>query len=691
MSNMGREAALMHKPGFRAKTSNIAPLPFVRRHCLAYVMTDVSLMESVTEAPLPLDYSLETEGEPTADEKPRPWVDLPLLARPPRSNRYERVMVGVLLAVILGVFAWMLVVGHTAANAGVDQNGYLTNGRMLLQGRLWYTLKNPWQFIGSMMVLTADGRVTSKYPLGLPAMYALARFLGGPLGVYWVDPAAMLLACGLAFFLFRKFVGDFLALLGVLVLIFNPITLTFADDANSHGAALFCTVTGFLLLATFWQKGGWWRGLLAGFFLGYSSTVRYTDFLWIIPVLFVLVVPLGERRLTWKQRFLCLAGFAVPVGLQAMANWACFGAPWRTGYALCDEQTGFAWKYLWGTTGKHGNWLTVLEQFDGYGLMIIFPLALAGLVRMFWDSWKAATFLALWAIPGAVLYMLYYWAPAGWQTVGYLRFFLNFCPALVIAATWFVARASHDRPRAMVITAALLTAVAVGVGARAGGRNYYHTLRSRRQFAVAEKRVRQHLPPGSVLFASDPMCEQLGSIGGYRLYNTMLFSPRAFWWIHNIAKKKGPSPFQHSRALKYLHMVGRKNTKGHWIAKPLMVLQNQEMDLMRAAFKAHKKVAMLVHLRELSLVRRVDHQMAFKQITSWSGGNWFNLHRLLQRPWFKNNPQARARFLMHINQQEHMNRWVLCAVTPNNSAQKKSRAKRPAAREFWSHFLKLPV
>ncbi len=648
-------------------------------------------MQSVTEAPLPLDYSLETSRGKTADEAPINACDLPLLARPPRGNRYERLLAGVLLAGLLGVFAYMLLVAHTPAHAGVDQNGYLTNGRLLLQGRLWYRLKNPWQFIGSMMVLTADGHVTSKYPLGLPAMYALARFLGGPLAVYWVDPAAMVVACGLAFFLMRKFVGDFLALLGVCILIFNPITLTFADDANSHAAALFCTVTGFLLLATFWQKGGWWRGLLAGFFLGYSSTVRYTDFLWIIPIVFVLLVPLGERRLTWKQRWLCLAGFAIPVGLQAAANWACFGAPWRTGYALCDEQTGFAWKYFWGVAGRHGNWLTVLQQFDGYGLMIIFPLALAGLVRMFWDSWKAATFLALWVVPGAILYMLYYWAPAGLQTVGYLRFFLNFCPALVIAALWFVARASQDRPRATAITAGLLAALAAGVGARVGGRKYVQILQDRRQFALAEQKVRKHLPAGSVIFASNPMCEQLGSIGGYRLYDTMLFSPRAFGWVHAIAKKKGPSPFQHSRALKYLHMIGRKNTKGHWIAKPLMTLQQQAMDIMQAAFKAHKKVAMLMHLRELSFVRRVDHEMAFKRIASWSGGNWFNLRRLMNRPWFKNNPQARARFMMHINQQEHMNRWVLCMVTNAKLAQKKSRAKYPAAKEFWSHFLKLPV
>ena len=54
--------------------------------------------------------------------------------------------------------------------------------------------------------------------------------------------------------------------------------------------------------------------------------------------------------------------------------------------------------------------------------------------------------LALWFIPGTLLYMSYYYGmnlPPSMAMIGYTRFFASMLPAAVIAAAWLIERASH--------------------------------------------------------------------------------------------------------------------------------------------------------------------------------------------------------------------------------------------------------
>ena len=146
----------------------------------------------------------------------------------------------------------------------------------------------------------------------------------------------------------------------------NPVTLTYADDANSHGAALGFTVLGFWAFLSSWRKGGAWRGIIAGAALGFCCSIRYTEFLWCLPLLAVVFMAVQDHRRSWRQGLTVLLAFAVPVGILALINWASFGEPWRTGYWFCKEQTGFAWHYFIGNpTGmppRKGNWQSLREQ-----------------------------------------------------------------------------------------------------------------------------------------------------------------------------------------------------------------------------------------------------------------------------------------------------------------------------------------
>ena len=252
------------------------------------------------------------------------------------ADARRSIIAGVLLTIFLVLYTLMLHSFYEPAHPGVDQNGYMVTARLLSEhGRLYFKPHNPLQFAGRMMVLTPDGKIFAKYPPGVGFLGAIARILYRPSAMYLVDPICTVMALFFAYFLFRSLLDPFMALIGVIWLGLNPVTLTYADDANSHGAALGFTVLGFWALLSWWRKGGLWRGIVAGLALGFCCSIRYTEFLWCLPLLAVVAMAVKDHRRSWRQGLMVLLAFAVPVAILALINWASFGAPWRTGYWFC--------------------------------------------------------------------------------------------------------------------------------------------------------------------------------------------------------------------------------------------------------------------------------------------------------------------------------------------------------------------
>ncbi|MEI8196570.1 MAG: hypothetical protein WCI73_11725, partial [Phycisphaerae bacterium] len=394
-----------------------------------------------------------------------------------RVSFWRRGLPILLLIGIVSLFAVVIGCFHTNSHFGTDQNGYLMTARHLVEeGRLWFVPENPYQFAGSMCIMTkpydppsmtqpAAYRIYAKYPFGYPALAALARWLAGIDAMYLVNPICTVAALWMSYFLFRQALTPLLSLLGTILLATNPLTLVYANDANSHASVLLCVIVGFWGLLSWWRKEtadltskGWlagfgagWRGLIGGFALGYACTIRYTEGLLVLPVLFVALTNLRFNRRRMVSCGLVVLGWAIPVAVLAGVCWAHFGAPWHTGYSFCKEDTGFAWKYFTGANDeptnsfKQGNWATLIQQLNVSGLFALWPLALLGLLMMFNRAWRLGGVLILWVVPSTVLYMFYYWAPQGDLTVGYLRFFLDVVPGLIFAALWL---AEHAMERA---------------------------------------------------------------------------------------------------------------------------------------------------------------------------------------------------------------------------------------------------
>ncbi len=385
----------------------------------------------------------------------------------------------------------------------------------------------------------AQYRIYAKYPFGYPLMAAIGLALGGFDGLFWVNPLCTILACYFAYFLFRQVVSPFMSLLGVAWLACNPLVLIYADDSNSHASTLFCVCVGFWGLLSWMRTRQNTRAWIGGFALGYACTIRYSEFLLVLPVVFAALLHLRLNRprirpivllwfaLTaialeaWAAQWISfgvyehmqahwlaleiiaativfaaavatiiflrptlrsligslslLCAWATPVGALAGVCWVCFGQPWKTGYAYDHESTGFAWKYLTGDLGhgmiRQGNWETLITQLNHTGLFVLWPLALAGIFALLGSAWRLGTLIALWVLPSTGLYMLYYWAPTGEITVGYMRFFMSVMPGLILAGLWILDRGlvvlkGERRASLLAITAfgfALLIAAALYV------------------------------------------------------------------------------------------------------------------------------------------------------------------------------------------------------------------------------------
>jgi len=368
---------------------------------------------------------------------------------------------------LFGALALTIVVGYflvtqrywIPAHGGVDQNGYLVGAKNLLHtGSMITTPADPFAFVGRMWVTGHEpGTYYPKYPIGLPAIYAVALVIGGPSLVYLVNPLAMALALLATYLLASRFVGTFYGLLALLVVATSPVTTGLTNNPNSHASAICVVAWGMYLLVTWWEqpKDGklpWARVVGSGLLLGMSVTIRYTEGLLLLPmgivVLFVVwdvygAPTLRRRRraqlsehaddavgpltLSFKplvQSLVLFASWAVPVGALLIVNKAYFDS-W-TGYDPTHESTGFSWANLM------QNWDTMLRQFYMTGLMFVFPLAVIGLIVWFRYDWRRALVISAWALPCVFIYTVYYWAPDT-LAIGYSRFFLTAFPAIAIA------------------------------------------------------------------------------------------------------------------------------------------------------------------------------------------------------------------------------------------------------------------
>jgi Dolichyl-phosphate-mannose-protein mannosyltransferase len=440
---------------------------------------------------------------------------------------------------------------------GIDENAYLVGGKDIAQhGTIGFKPGDDYQYVGAMWLRTKAGWYYPKYPIGTSFLDAIAIWSGGAKyareRAFLVSPVCMALAILGMFFLARVIVGSFFGLLAMIVLASGPTTLQLANWPGSHSPAMCMVIWGMYFLLCWWQSEKWWYGIAGGLLLGYAVTCRYTEALllfplypldqvlsdtglskahphtwWLLvkmvrllPVGVVGVVFLSTVRWKWPRTYfrtaLPVIAWIVPVAILVIYNLAAMG--YMTGYDATRESSGF-------TTGDFvKKWDMTVYQLYLYGLFLILPLGVAGLVMMFGHSWRAALLLTLWFVPGGLLYTAYYFGEGVPQGVTYLRFFVTLLPPVIIAAMWVLRRASGNRGSiAAPIAAGVLVAATSSLGVWAslpemerqhrGNMNLYYSAQQIMSYIHPRIAMRGAPAPAAanrpVVFADEGMFPQL--------------------------------------------------------------------------------------------------------------------------------------------------------------------------------------
>lgn len=427
-------------------------------------------------------------------------------------------LVGVIV-LALAHFAW--VGAHVApAIMSPDANGYVVQARLIADaGRTSFSPESPVQYVGMHWLETTAGVFHSRYPAGLPMIFAAAWKLGGLGALVWVNPILASATLVLVFFLGRRFTGGWTALLAAAVVATVAVTNQHALDADAHVAATFFLVGGVLALLRFGETRAPAPGLLAGALLGLVPTVRYPEAIVGVTVAAWLLWQVRPVVRVWPA----VLGAAVPMGLLGLHNAAAYGAFWRTGYALTNEQTGFGVGYFF------AHALGYLQALGGQGPALFFAFGAAGVAALAAErrTRAAGVLFAGIVTPLVLLYMAYYFGGGGpgggaGAAVGNLRFLVPTYPFFAIAGAWLLGRMAErlgaaGRAALMAVAALQLT---VGVGASV------QTLRQSGASIATAARVRlwaeKEIPAGAVVIVERPLAESLDAAGRWRLVEESL-------------------------------------------------------------------------------------------------------------------------------------------------------------------------
>ena len=440
-------------------------------------------------------------------------------------NRQTKISAGLILLLVLHC-AWTYV-HFEPAIFSPDAHGYLLQTRLLAtEGQTWFVPESDLQHVGIHWYEAEDGRYYSHYPFGMPILAALLYWLGGLSAALSINILLATLTLLGFFLLCRTWLGDGWALLAVGAMALNPIFNSHALNRDAHLAVACFLIWGFYLLVRWSNTRSPGLAFAAGLVWGALPTIRYPAVLYFLAAFLFLLWQHRPDRKTWWSYLAAAIGGLIPIGGLLWHNQIAFGAFWKTGYSLTNEQTAFAWSHF----VQHGS--PYIRAILGEGAGLFFPLGIAGIAALCahattrrWGLLAIAT-----AFPITFLYMAYYWSGGGPGGGGasmrfliptfFLYTLLGFFLLKTVAAHW---------PRIAPAAVASLLLLHTGWAIADNLQNLRRAEENgARQISISSW-LAERVEPGSLIIAQSRIQEQLDLLGDWHLVDDRVLpaaSPR---------------------------------------------------------------------------------------------------------------------------------------------------------------------
>ena len=399
-----------------------------------------------------------------------------------------------------------------------DANGYFAQARLIAeQQRTWFETESALQYIPPHWLRTEAGRYFSKYPPGLPLIAAVAWWFAGPTAALMVNPImASLTVLGL-FLLCKNWIGDHWALLAAALMMLNPVANEQALWAFGHTGRRVLHGLGWCIVWPNGQRRTLSRTPSPPVCVSVSSRQSAMPKpCWGLAALVFVALHLKTNPQYRRSVFAGLIGAAIPISALCIRNHAAFGAVWKTGYSITNEQTGFGWIYF------KDYALPYLQQLLAEGSGLVFGLGLVGLAVLCSQraTWKRGILLALLVVPTTVLYMAYYFPPDGAS----MRFLVPTLFVYPIAGVWLLKLLAVHYPRPAVAGAITLLLFTTGWSLPPALQGLERQERTNGALARATDVLKEHVEPGSIVIADGLIPQQLDFIGNWRLVDGAVLS-----------------------------------------------------------------------------------------------------------------------------------------------------------------------
>ena len=416
-----------------------------------------------------------------------------------------------ILVVHLVWLCWFVAPGY----ASPDADGYFAQARLIAtEGRTSIPPGSPVQYFGIHWLEQENGEFVSRYPSGLPVLLAGTWSLLGRQAAFYVNPLLATLTLLFVFLLCRSWVGEKLALAAATIYAVVPLANYHAIHSDAHTTAAFFLIAGVWVLDRWGRQGGAGLAVASGLLLGYLPTVRYAEAVAGLGVLLFLLLQwphLSGRR---RELLYLIAGAALPLGLLILHNQVHFGAFWKTGYALTNEQQ-ITWDNL------ANNWRNYLEALLGSGVGTFAALGIAGMAAMSLrrEARPLGLTLLTIALTISVVYAGYYFnrGPQGAS----IRFLLPTMPLYLLPAMWLFRQFGDRRIAAVVLGALLVVQVVRGVPGSMERMRREHD--GAQRSAMAVEWLDENIPESSVVVSNRRFLEQVNFTGKWKLADSSVF------------------------------------------------------------------------------------------------------------------------------------------------------------------------
>jgi hypothetical protein len=208
-----------------------------------------------------------------------------------------------------------------------------------------------------------------------------------------------------------------------------------------------------------------------------------------------------------------------------------------------------------------------------------------------------------------LLYSAYYWAPQG-EGPGYVRFFVSVFPPLILSALTLLCFAVRARPWWWEVGLGAFVAVVATANLREATRQLDRQMYRLLFAKETTDRVREKLPDGAVIVASDRLLNFVEFAGDWHLYALETFDRGAIQNRIKILKDNDPRPFQRRKAQKLAETQGSKTDSE---------LTQAQRDLINQQLAEGREVAMVLPKDSYRRARgRLGDKFEFDSLTEWT-------------------------------------------------------------------------